>query len=195
MTFLTNVTRSEGDPKVISTGSSSLSSSDRMARNLGWFSIGLGLVEMVAARRITRALGMRGQENLVRAFGVREIASGFMTLSVDKQVGLATRIGGDALDIAALATALHPTNRKRNNAALALLMVTGIAFLDVAVAGAAKVRHLGHKGDRRTYGDRSGFPKGVEAVRGAGRTKLQDARPTSGNEPRATKKSVTGDDA
>ena len=51
-------------------------SSDRMARALGWFSIGLGMTELLAPRRITRALGMEGTEGLLRFYGAREIASG-----------------------------------------------------------------------------------------------------------------------
>jgi hypothetical protein len=179
MSFLTNITRPEGDPKVLQSGQSSLSSSDRLARNLGWFSIGLGLVEMFAAREITSALGMRGKENLVRAFGMREIASGFMTLSVDKQAGLASRVAGDALDIATLATAIHPGNRKRENALLAMAMVAGITFLDFIALGANSARHSSRRGRGRDYSDRSGFPNGVEASRGGARKKLAEKRPTS----------------
>jgi hypothetical protein len=178
MSFLSNMTRSDGDPKVLQSGPSSLSSSDRLARNLGWFSIGLGLAELFAAGKITSALGMQGKENLVRAFGVREITSGFMTLSVDKQAGLASRIAGDALDIATLATAMRPDNPKREKAALAFAMVAGITLLDIIATGASTVRHTRHRGKSRSYGDRSGFPKGVEASRGAARKQLADLRST-----------------
>jgi hypothetical protein len=176
MAFLTNMTRSEGDPKVLHTGPSSLSSSDRLARNLGWFSIGLGLAEIFAAEKITSALGMRGKENLIRAFGVREIGAGFMTLSVDKQVGLASRIAGDALDIATLAAAMHPGNRKRENVGVALAIVAGVTLLDIIATGATTVRHSSRQGQARSYGDRSGLPKGVEASRGLARDQLEDLR-------------------
>jgi len=188
MAFLTNISRSEGDPRMIRSGPSSLSSSDRLARNLGWFSIGLGIVELLAAEKITGALGMRGNENLVRAFGVREIASGIVTLSIDKQAGLASRIAGDALDIATVATAMRPDNPKRGNAALALLMVAGVTFLDLVAAGANTIRHTRHMGERRSYDDRSGFPKGVEASRGAARTQFEDLRATSGDKSSAAKR-------
>jgi len=178
--FLTTMARSEGGPKVIRSGPSSFSSSDRFARNLGWFSIALGIVELSAADKITRALGMHGKGNLLRAFGVREIASGFTTLSVDKQAGLASRIAGDALDIATLATAMRPDNHKRDNVALALLIVAGVTFLDIIAMSATTVRHTPHRGGARDYSDRSGFPKGVEAVRGSAQKKLTDQRTTSG---------------
>ena len=40
-----------------------------MARGLGWFSIGLGLAEVLAPRTLTRGLGMEGNEQLVQACG------------------------------------------------------------------------------------------------------------------------------
>src|SRR4051795_6140533 len=102
MQTVSNIARSHGDPKVVSTGPSSFGAADRMARNLGWFSLGLGALEILAPRRITHALGMEGDEALVRAYGVREVASGILSLSTDKQVGLWSRVAGDGLDIATL---------------------------------------------------------------------------------------------
>ena len=49
---------------------------ERRARGLGWFSIGLGLVEIVAPRRLARFLGVRNHGVLFRIMGLREIASG-----------------------------------------------------------------------------------------------------------------------
>jgi hypothetical protein len=53
-----------------------------LAKGLGWLSLGLGCAELIAARPMTRALGMRGMETLVRLFGIREIAAGVLSLSV-----------------------------------------------------------------------------------------------------------------
>src|SRR3954453_16224781 len=99
---VSNIARAHGDPKVISTGPSSFGASDRMARNLGWFSLGLGALEIFAAERITRALGMEGKENLVRAYGFREVSAGLLSLSIEKKAGLWSRVAGDGLDIATL---------------------------------------------------------------------------------------------
>jgi len=51
----------------------------KMAKGLGWFSIGLGLAEIAAGRQIGRALGMEHRTGLLGAYGAREIApaSGF----------------------------------------------------------------------------------------------------------------------
>jgi len=47
---------------------------------LGWFSIGLGLAEVLAPRSLTRGLGMEGHEQLMQAYGVREIATNWDSL-------------------------------------------------------------------------------------------------------------------
>ena len=166
MHYFANMTRPEGEPKVLQSGPSSLGSADRMARALGWFSLALGAVELFAPHRVTRTLGMRGQEGLVRAYGVREIGAGIMALSVDKGTGLTARIAGDGLDIATLMQADHRYNRKRDNVAMALALVMGITVLDVVTRIGLGARHRRSSGRRRDYSDRSGFPRGVEHARG-----------------------------
>lgn len=168
---IANFVRSKGDPKVISTGPSSLGSSDRMARNLGWFSLGLGAFELLAPERVTRALGMEGREGLVRLYGAREIASGILSLSTERKAGLWSRVAGDGLDLATLVGGLHPANPKKGNVLLALLMVGGITLLDIATAEEVSAEHAPGTGARRTYSDRSGYPKGVAAARGIGAAK------------------------
>ncbi|MET0373886.1 MAG: hypothetical protein ABW128_06465 [Rhizorhabdus sp.] len=169
LTNLTRIARSEGDPRVERKGPSSMSGADRLARALGWFSIGLGVVELVAPRQIARTLGLNGKEGLIRAYGARELASAVPTLSVDKPTGLAARIGGDALDLATLATVLHPDNPKRHNAAVATAMVVGITLLDLIAYTGVKAAHRRPSGSDRDYSDRSGWPRGVQASRGLAR--------------------------
>lgn len=166
---LSNISRSKGDPKVLRSGPSSLGASDRLARALGWFSIGLGLTELAAPKAITRALGMEGKEAVVRAYGAREIASGILSLSLEKQLGLWSRVAGDGLDIATVLTALRDDNPKRDNVALALMMLAGITMLDVAGAQGVTSRHARTDAKPRNYRNRSGFPRGVQAARGAAR--------------------------
>lgn len=178
MTILTrfaDIARSPGDPKVLSKGPSSLGVPDRLARGLGWFGLGLGLVQLVAPGRITRALGLKGKEGLVRAYGAREIGSGILSLSVDKQVGLWGRVVGDGLDIATVATGLRRGNPKRGNVRVALGVLAGVMLLDLAVARAVTARHSRKRldGPSRSYRDRSGFPRGVQAARGAARKDFQ----------------------
>ena len=172
MTYITsvsNIARSKGDPKVLETGPSSLDKTDRLARGLGWFSLALGLTELLAPRALTRALGMEGSEALVRAYGVREIGAGIMTLSADKGLGLQSRVAGDALDIATLLAGLRADNPKRDNVAIALAMVLGVTLLDIAGAQAVHAGQRRSDRPQRTYRDRSGYPRGLENARGAAR--------------------------
>jgi hypothetical protein len=173
LTNLTRIARSNGDPRVERKGPSSLSGADRLARALGWFSIGLGIAELVAPGRIARTLGLDDKEGLIRAYGARELASAVPTLSVDKPIGLAARIGGDALDLGTLATALHGDNPKRHNAAVATALVVGITLLDIIAYTGVKAAHRRPPGSDRDYSDRSGWPRGVQASRGLARKDFQ----------------------
>src|SRR5690348_125459 len=107
---ISNIARQEGAPKVISAGRSSLGSGDQLARALGWFSLGLGLSELLAPRLVAGPLGMRGNEGLLRAYGAREIGAGVLSLSTEKRAGLWSRVAGDVLDMATLMTALRRDN-------------------------------------------------------------------------------------
>jgi hypothetical protein len=173
MTLLTNLTqriaRSPGDPKVMRKGPTSLTGPDQLARTLAMFSFGLGIFELLAPGRITRALGLEGKEGLIRAYGAREISAGIPTFSIDKQVGLQMRLAGDALDIATVLPALRKDNDRRGNASLALFALIGITLLDVIAATGTSVAHKRSKPPPRDYSGRSGLPRGVEASRGLAR--------------------------
>lgn len=162
-----SLSRYPGDPEVLESGPSVVPVSDRVAKGLGWFSVGLGAVEIFAPRLVTRALGMEGKETLVRAYGVREVAAGVTSLSPDKAVGLWSRVGGDLLDLATLYGAYTRDNPKRGNVGMALALVAGITCLDlVAASSTATVHRRARRGTPRDYSDRSGWPQGLNAARG-----------------------------
>jgi hypothetical protein len=92
-----------------------------------------------------------------------------LSLSVDKQAGLWSRVAGDGLDIATLMAHDHRRNPQRRNVRLAVLGVLGIAVLDFVAANAVTARHM-RRGEKRLYHDRTGFPKTIEAVRGIAKT-------------------------
>jgi hypothetical protein len=167
MTYISNIVRRDGDPKVLHSGPSSLTAPDRLGKALGWFSLGLGVAELLAPNYITRALGMEGQEALVRAYGAREISSGMLSLSTEKSLGLWSRVGGDGIDIATLLTAHRDDNPKKENVTTALAMVAGITLLDIMAAQGTTSGHSRTSNDRNVYRARSGFPKGLETARGA----------------------------
>ena len=176
---LSNISRSPGDPKVLETGPSSLKPADRLGRALGWFSLGLGLTEWLAPKAVTRWLGVEGNEGLVRAYGVREIASGVPCLSVNNDYGAYSRVAGDAIDLASLAAAYRDDNPKKANVGIAMAAVTGIAIIDALAGRSIRSLH-NRKGEPiRDYSDRSGFPKGISYSRGKASGRVpQDYRAT-----------------
>jgi hypothetical protein len=174
--ILSNIARSNADPKVTKSGPSSLHTADHLARGLGWLSLGLGLAQLLAPGRFSRALGMHGMEPWVRTYGAREIASGVLTLSAEKKLGLWSRVGGDILDIATLVPALEASNPKRENVRLALAAVLGITVLDIVALTSVSARHRREVRPLRDYRDRSGFPSGLESTKKSAH-RLESARP------------------
>lgn len=170
MTMITQMAdhvRGAGDPKVEMTGPSSFGASDRLARNLGWLSYGLGAAELFGSERIARTLGMEGQEPLIRAYGAREMFAGVTSLSVNANVGIASRVVGDIADLATLALTKGGTREQRRARANALAVVAAITVVDVLAFAALQKRHGRTAADATVdYGDRSGFPGGIEAARG-----------------------------
>ena len=138
-----------------------------LARGLGFVSIAIGVAEIVAPHWIGRLSGARVSPNMIRAFGVREIATGIGILMAAKRgPWLWGRVAGDALDIAAV----------RNPAAIAAL--AGVTALDVAAASAV-TREENRPREIFDYSSRSGFSRPVEQVRGIARGKREER--TSGS--------------
>ncbi len=162
-----NLARSPSDPKIVEAGPSVRPVADDMARGLGWFSIALGAVELFAPHALTRFLGMEGKEGLLRAYGAREIAAGMTSLSTEKVAGLWSRVGGDILDIATLLPAYREDNPKKRNVGLALAAVAAITLVDLGSAKANTTTHARRRSEGRDFRDRTGFPQGIEAARGA----------------------------
>ncbi len=108
---------------------------ERLSRALGWFSLGLGVTQLLAPRTISRAAGVDDHPGLLRAVGLREIASGVGILSQPKATGwLWSRVAGDAMDLALLgiaATAPGKSGTRRRRVAMVTTAVAGIAALDL----------------------------------------------------------------
>jgi hypothetical protein len=183
MTLVANYARNESDPKIVKTGPSSQTVWDRMAKGLGWFSIGLGAAQLIAPRRFTRSLGLEGFEPFVRLCGVRGLGTGLVTLSPDKTAGVWGRVAGDALDIATLVAAVHPGNRQRGTAKLALAAVGAVTLLDALVAGGLTARHRRPSTQPRSYRHRTGYPGGLSASRGAARGRIPDEMHSAARNP------------
>jgi uncharacterized membrane protein len=104
----------------------------QLANALGWFSIGLGLAELIAPRALGRAIGVGDQPVLLRALGLREIASGLGLLSQRASRAWAlSRVSGDAMDLALLGAAARRADSDPQRIAMAASAVVAVAALDV----------------------------------------------------------------
>jgi len=147
---------------------------EALAHGLGWFSIALGVTELVAPHALARWLGMPGSAPVLQAYGVREIATGAGILASDDPTGWVWgRVGGDALDLATLASGLNNDNPQKENIAIALGSVLAVTLLDLACASALSSRNEQWRAARtraqHAYGRRSGFKYPPEQMRGAAR--------------------------
>jgi hypothetical protein len=142
----------------------------RASRLLGWASFAIGAAELLAPKRVARAVGVPEERTaFVRACGVRQMATGVGAHSVYPVPALWARFAGDLVDLGALAVAARRPEGGRNRGAwIAMGAVLGIAALDAVIASRLATETKEGKGGERDYSDRSGFPQGVEAARGAG---------------------------
>jgi hypothetical protein len=106
-----------------------------MARALGWFSIALGVAELVAPGAIKHKVGTPGPKGLLQSYGAREIASGLAILSSENPVRMVwSRVAGDMLDLATLVPALSKDNPHRTGGSAAFAFVVAAMALDLYVA-------------------------------------------------------------
>lgn len=108
----------------------------KIGLGLGFFSIGLGLVEVAAPGRVARWLGLNGAaaKTIIAFFGARELLAGGMLLrgpAVSTNVW--NRVIGDGMDAAALGLAFARSDRK-GAVAGALAFVGGAALADLLTA-------------------------------------------------------------
>ncbi|SAL50011.1 hypothetical protein AWB64_05266 [Caballeronia sordidicola] len=148
---------------------SSTVSAQSVARGLGWFSIALGMAELLAPRTVSRTAGLDANASVVRLYGFRELACGIGILTSAKVAPfLWARIGGDVLDIGTIIARSDSSSAADRNRTLgALVSVAGVTALDLYAA-----RGLEHKAPRGPasalydYSGRSGFPRGLDRARG-----------------------------
>ena len=112
------------------------SSAKRLAKGLGWFSVGLGLAELLAPRAVANISGVsKTRTGLIRLYGLREIASGIAIFSQAKPTaGVWSRVAGDAVDLASLGAAYTSPNAKTGRLTFATANVLAVTALDVICA-------------------------------------------------------------
>ena len=108
---------------------------------LGFFSIGLGLAEVLAPTAIARLIGIKHPNDRNRAtlrlMGLREITSGIAILSNQQpKKALMSRVAGDAIDIALLGATLANSENDRGRTLFATANVLAVTALDVMASKA-----------------------------------------------------------
>ena len=105
---------------------------NQLARNLGVFSVGLGLAEILAPRQIARLIGI-GEEHeaTLRILGLREVASGFGIMQGKPAYFLWSRVAGDIMDLGLLSAALNSGRSNRRRVQDAMLAVAAVTAVDI----------------------------------------------------------------
>jgi hypothetical protein len=108
----------------------------KLANCLGWFSIGLGVTQLVAPRWLGEKIGVGDRAWLMRALGTREIMTGLGVLAQQPRPVLPMwgRVAGDLMDLALLGAALKSPYNDRGRVGVATGMVLGVGLADLAVA-------------------------------------------------------------
>jgi uncharacterized membrane protein len=111
---------------------------ERTAKGLGWFSLGLGLAQLISPRGVARLIGApdhrRARGTLV-AIGLREVASGLGILLRRRPSGwLWARVGGDLVDLALLGVTLRQQQAQRERTMRATAAVLGVTVVDAISA-------------------------------------------------------------
>lgn len=124
----------------------------QIARGLGWFSIGLGLAEILMPGRLSRFIGVKEDDDnlaLLRFYGFREIGAGIGILSQPQEpMWLWSRVAGDVVDLSSLLKAMNSEENDNGRLLGALLAVAGVTALDiycaeqVSAAGSAEGRGM-----------------------------------------------------
>jgi uncharacterized membrane protein len=112
---------------------------DGLARGLGWFSIGLGLVGVASPDSLARLIGVQesnGHRTFLRAVGIREIASGVGILMQPQPTPwLWSRVAGDLMDLSYLGWAVARGKAEEpGRTAATLASVAGVTLMDVSTS-------------------------------------------------------------
>ena len=111
-------------------------------RALGVISLSIGLAAVTAPRRFGKFVGLTAEDEVIAAFGAREIAAGSGLLSpVRPGPWLWLRVGGDVMDLVTLAKATGRGNPRRGAAMAAAGLVAVIVALDVLLAAHTALHH------------------------------------------------------
>ncbi len=114
---------------------SNSTSEEKLVLGLAWFSIGLGVAQLLAPRKISKSIGVDASPGLVRSFGAREVGTGLGILTRKKTgAWLWGRVAGDVVDLACLIAAFSSAKSKKGRVAAAAAAVAGVTAADIFAA-------------------------------------------------------------
>jgi uncharacterized membrane protein len=114
-----------------------------LAEGLGWFSVALGAAEILTPGLVRSITGV-GRSGTLRSAGVRELATGIAILTQRNPAPwLWSRVVGDVMDLAGLATGMRPSNPGRGRSIFSFAAVAGVMAVD-ALAATHFTKHAGH---------------------------------------------------
>jgi hypothetical protein len=149
-----------------------------IVKGLGWFSLGLGLAELLAPRQLSRGAGIRQNKSLLQGYGLREIVTGLgILLSQNPRPWIWGRVAGDVLDVATVAATADPKKPARLGISTLALLGAGLTDLYAALASAPKPPRTSAFTGTKDYRSRSGFPRPAAQMRGAALKRDQSASP------------------
>jgi uncharacterized membrane protein len=124
----------------------------RLARGLGWASLGLGLWQVRAPDVVARVAGVDDSSHarpVIQLVGVRELVhAGGLLAARDPAPWVWTRVAGDAMDLVALGRALAGRRgTRRSRAALATATVGAVSAVDTYAAVLAARAGQHHRDD------------------------------------------------
>jgi uncharacterized membrane protein len=112
--------------------------SEQRARNLGYFSLGLGLAELLAPSAVAKLIGVPDRpsaQSTLRLLGLREVTSGIgLLMQPDSSRWLWSRVVGDVVDLALLSESFTTKGAGRGRLAAAVGAVLGVTAVDALSA-------------------------------------------------------------
>ncbi|HEX5817912.1 MAG TPA: SRPBCC family protein [Gemmatimonadales bacterium] len=142
---------------------------ETLAKGLGWFSVGLGVAQIVAPRRVARLIGVRPSDRTayaMRAMGARELASGIGILAQARPTPwLWARVGGDVMDLALLGRNLDARRNGRGRLVAATAAVAAVTALDLLASQQLSSEASAERLDEEGEGAKPSKGRAIHVVR------------------------------